>query len=269
MASSSAASTSSPRTSSCSNAVRRPSPSIGDRDVYYAAVEPWAVVPLPVQALPLQSIIPLSGDVVLVGPATLRVTATAAEGETAVRIVSGWPSVEDLQAEAPGLVHAVGLLTAHYATTGRDLAITGTIAQAGPLRVRGRDRPAPVDLGRVMIAPPGVGVRPHRIRIEIPGDEIPDGEGGFVLAWTPANPPAIFVQIVPATTRELERLGASSLLAVVSHLITAPFHPQISTTSRLRFLDLQKFDHLFEVASVIQHDYRNATITIAANEVLS
>lgn len=37
-------------------------------------------------------------------------------------IVVGFETVEDLRAHAPGLVHAVGLLTAHYATLGRDLA---------------------------------------------------------------------------------------------------------------------------------------------------
>jgi len=37
-------------------------------------------------------------------------------------IVVGFDTVDDLQAAAPDLVHAVGLLTAHYATLGRDLA---------------------------------------------------------------------------------------------------------------------------------------------------
>lgn len=46
-----------------------------------------------------------------------------------IRIVSGWPSQELLAAAAPGLVHAVGLMTAHYATAGRDVA---TIARGTP-----------------------------------------------------------------------------------------------------------------------------------------
>ena len=39
-----------------------------------------------------------------------------------IRVVVGYASVELLTAAAPLLVHAVGLLTAHYATLGRDLA---------------------------------------------------------------------------------------------------------------------------------------------------
>jgi hypothetical protein len=40
-------------------------------------------------------------------------------------VVVGWPSAAALKAEAPLLVHAVGLLAAHYLTLGRDLAIAG------------------------------------------------------------------------------------------------------------------------------------------------
>jgi hypothetical protein len=37
-------------------------------------------------------------------------------------VVAGWPTAAALQAEAPLLVQAVGLLVAHLATLGRDLA---------------------------------------------------------------------------------------------------------------------------------------------------
>jgi hypothetical protein len=47
---------------------------------------------------------------------------------TVLRVTAGWETVADLKAQAPGLYHAVGLLVAHYATLGRDLAITGAVA---------------------------------------------------------------------------------------------------------------------------------------------
>ena len=87
--------------------------------------------PLPMQALPLQSIVDADGNPV--DPATYTVNPsswTLTWGYPTSRpftIVSGWPSVDALKAEAPLLYHAVGLLTAHYATVGRDLATTGTI----------------------------------------------------------------------------------------------------------------------------------------------
>lgn len=47
-----------------------------------------------------------------------------------VRIVVGWPKLEDIP---PLLQWAVGLLTAHYATVARDAVVVGTIAQTVPL----------------------------------------------------------------------------------------------------------------------------------------
>ena len=43
-------------------------------------------------------------------------------------VVAGWPNVAALAAEAPTLIHAVGLLVAHMLTLGKDLAITGAVA---------------------------------------------------------------------------------------------------------------------------------------------
>jgi len=49
-----------------------------------------------------------------------------------IRLVLGFTSVALLQAAAPPLVHAVGLLTAHYATVGRDIAAVGHIVAENP-----------------------------------------------------------------------------------------------------------------------------------------
>jgi uncharacterized phiE125 gp8 family phage protein len=60
-----------------------------------------------------------------VDPTPARLTlASASSWPTGLQatIVAGFETVEDLHAHAPDLVHAVGLLVAHYATLGRDLA---------------------------------------------------------------------------------------------------------------------------------------------------
>jgi uncharacterized phiE125 gp8 family phage protein len=46
-----------------------------------------------------------------------------------IRILAGWPDPARIP---PLLLHAVGLLTAHYATAGRDLATVGTIVSTTP-----------------------------------------------------------------------------------------------------------------------------------------
>ncbi len=49
-----------------------------------------------------------------------------------IRIVAGYASAAELLAAHPLLVHAVGLLVAHYATAGRDLTTAGTIITTTP-----------------------------------------------------------------------------------------------------------------------------------------
>jgi uncharacterized phiE125 gp8 family phage protein len=50
-----------------------------------------------------------------------------------IDVIVGRVDAADLLARDPSLVHAVGMLTAHYATTARDVAIVGTIVQKTPL----------------------------------------------------------------------------------------------------------------------------------------
>jgi len=128
------------------------------RDVYFSLVS-GGLVALPGQALPLQEVIEvwpvdewpgLPGAEVPVrsGPAraardarlvtqggVTHLATSALDGLTAAvaRCVVGWKNRETLKAEQPLLVHAVGLLTAHFATTGRDPVISGTIAQMNPI----------------------------------------------------------------------------------------------------------------------------------------
>ena len=108
---------------------------------FIAPVSWWSsdggVVPLPMQSLPLQSLTDPDGN-----PYT-RFVSGYDQRLAAVRFwdefqsgtwlaVSGWPDAATLLAEAPLLVQAVGLLVAHYATVGRDLAIVGTIVATTP-----------------------------------------------------------------------------------------------------------------------------------------
>jgi hypothetical protein len=100
------------------------------RDVTIYATITDGIFPLPVQALPVQSI---------TTPAGVRLTPTdwwswmpAPIAAGTWRIIAGWPTAADLKAEAPLLIQAVGLLTAHFATLGRDLAYEGRNIVAMP-----------------------------------------------------------------------------------------------------------------------------------------
>jgi uncharacterized phiE125 gp8 family phage protein len=90
-------------------------------------------LPIPPQTTPTQAI--TVGDVALAwtvqhgalvlgwpSPATPVARAAWPVPPFAADVIAGWPDVATLKAEAPMLVVAVGLLVAHMATTGRDLA---------------------------------------------------------------------------------------------------------------------------------------------------
>jgi len=89
---------------------------------------------IPWQAWPVQSIVDLAA-----GPVAPARYATWSDWSNlwvrggSWRVVAGWPNPAALRAEAPLLLHAVGLLTAHYATLGRDLALSDHTIERVPL----------------------------------------------------------------------------------------------------------------------------------------
>lgn len=122
------------------------------RDVYLDAL-PGGPFSLPMLSRPLQAVVTMqstdpAGLVATLDPAGYTVDLVSGRIGLAlgyawpsdlrllqpwvIRIVAGRPSVAQLLAEAPLLVHAVGLLTAHYATVGRDLTPVGTIIATTP-----------------------------------------------------------------------------------------------------------------------------------------
>jgi head-tail adaptor len=78
-----------------------------------------------------------------------------------------------------------------------------------------------------------IGQRPHRVRLQNPLTPTPDGEGGVVETWADLNPPQLFVRIRPATAVDLERARAGTVVGIATHVITGPYHPDITTETRV------------------------------------
>lgn len=124
------------------------------RDIYLDGLPGYSDrIRLPAQSMPLQAVLSVStidtaGNTNVLGAGNYVVDTASgriglAYGMTwptdlrpfqpvVIRIRSGYADVEALTADAPLLVHAVGLLVAHYATAGRDLVTTGTIITETP-----------------------------------------------------------------------------------------------------------------------------------------
>ena len=73
----------------------------------------------------------------------------------------------------------------------------------------------------------------HRLTLENPTTQTPDGDGGFKEGWTALSPPRMWAAIVPATAQRLERLMASTVESTATHIVTMRFHPGVTTKTRL------------------------------------
>jgi len=108
-----------------------------------------------------------------------------------------------------------------------------------------------------------VASRPHRVTFQNPGPGIPDGDGGFTLTWTDLVPAAMSVEIKPATAVDLERVAAGTVLSTASHVITGPYHPQVTTKTRVLFNGRE-----FHVTGVANPDERNAEMVLVCVEIV-
>jgi head-tail adaptor len=75
--------------------------------------------------------------------------------------------------------------------------------------------------------------RPHFVQLQNPGVAIPDGDGGFTQTYADLTPSHLFMKISPATASDLERIAAGTVLSTATHIVKGPFHPQVTTETRL------------------------------------
>ena len=107
-----------------------------------------------------------------------------------------------------------------------------------------------------------VGARPHRVTVQN-GGTVPDGDGGYTEGWNDAAPPQLSVSIQPATARDLERVAAGTVVANATHIVHAPYHPQITVKSRLIFNT-----RTFNVLGVANVEERSAELVLICAELL-
>lgn len=80
-----------------------------------------------------------------------------------------------------------------------------------------------------------IAARPHRVTLQNPGPPVQDGEGGYTQTWTDLSPASVSARIETATASGLERLAAGTTIATASHVITMPYHPQVTASTRILF----------------------------------
>jgi head-tail adaptor len=81
-----------------------------------------------------------------------------------------------------------------------------------------------------------IGTHRHKVLVQNPtGAPVPDGDGGYTQGFLNAVPATWYCSIVPATSRDLERVAVGTIIATASHVLIGRYHPSITVNTRLVF----------------------------------
>ena len=109
----------------------------------------------------------------------------------------------------------------------------------------------------------GIGDYIHVVTVQNPTGVVPDGEGGFTEGWTDLDPAKWDVSITPATARDLERVGAGTVITTATHLITGQYRSDVSTQTRVLFEGA-----IYHITGARDPDKRHETLECTADEQL-
>lgn len=114
-----------------------------------------------------------------------------------------------------------------------------------------------------MIGTSAPGKRIHRVTLQNPGPAVPTADG-YTQSWTDLTPAGWTVSIERASADNLERIAAGAVVASASHIIEGPYHPQVTTKTRVLFNG-----RTFNVTAVINPGERNVDLQLACEEVIA
>lgn len=108
-----------------------------------------------------------------------------------------------------------------------------------------------------------IGSYRHRITLEGPSDPVPDGEGGWTEGWAPLTPATWDCSIQAASQRDLESIGAGTVLAQATHVVKGRYHAGVTTESKLHFEG-----RTFNVIFLANRDERDIELNLVCAEVV-
>jgi head-tail adaptor len=109
----------------------------------------------------------------------------------------------------------------------------------------------------------------HTVTLQQPGTMTPDGDGGYTEGWTNLTPAQMMAAIEPATVRALERLAAGTTTTTASHLVRIPFHPQVTSQTRVLFTDFHGQAHTLNVVAAVNVDQRDRELALVCTELVA
>jgi hypothetical protein len=105
------------------------------------------------------------------------------------------------------------------------------------------------------------------VRVDVPGAPLPDGDGGYTEAWTPASPPTWWCGVSYASALEGQR--GSTVEASATKVLTGDWHPGISVLARLWVPDPDgAVERPHDVVSVQPVDQRRFAMIVTVSETV-
>jgi head-tail adaptor len=112
-----------------------------------------------------------------------------------------------------------------------------------------------------------IGEMRHVITLENPVAQVPDGDGGYTESWAPLVPGKAYASIVGANARSLERFFASTVTVQATYIVKMRFHPDVSTQTRISWVDRAHVTHLASVTDMNDIDFRGAELALLVAEI--
>jgi len=105
-----------------------------------------------------------------------------------------------------------------------------------------------------------VGARPHRVSLQNPAPAVANGDGSYTQTWVDLQPPAVWASIDNAPA-DLETAQSGTTTASATHIITIPYHPQVTVRTRVLFNGRR-----FNVSGVSSPEERNVESVLVCEE---
>jgi len=120
------------------------------------------------------------------------------------------------------------------------------------------------------MSPIASGERRHLVYLFGPSvSSVPDGDGGYVPGAPVALEPAsVFARIAAASAADLERIAGGTVLAQAALILTMPFHPEVTTDTRVAWTDGAGRSHTASVTGAVDPDSTGRELIVGVVEVV-
>lgn len=112
----------------------------------------------------------------------------------------------------------------------------------------------------------GIAQKPTRVTLRNPaGPPVPDAKSGYVVPYLDVTD--LQAGITPATPETLERIGAGTVVATATHLVTIWYRPDVTTKSQ--FVRLSAPTRVLNVLFVGDPNEKHVELELLCAEVVS